>query len=341
MNYFVAGTKHPTIELTKRYLSNSTPLQPFTLDILKEFHHITSDEEVAELAETAQTTVNMKTLFQELDEYAAPYFHSQPSLTLDTLENTVTIAQNENTVYLNSVMPSALFSFIATQLYHAEVLENYEECLFCYRYTLFILNEMCYRDFKQPVTFPDANGIQTLMDKLLKREHLLDLASDLYYATTAFAILHEMVHAYRKHTSDKIENEYEADAIAYEIFLNYCYDIQHNIIESKFHDCIQPHTYMAPMCLLEFYYVIYYTGSFLCLNCEPVSAEQFDFIIARKEKLMDVFMNWERDCTPKPAYDLYNFYLNGEENFINIFISSEKQGLLNGLKEKNLRRALI
>lgn len=341
MNFFVAGTKRTIIEQTNYNTPNSTPLSPFAFDILKEFHHITSDEKVSEFAENAQKAVNIKTLFQELDEYAAPYFHSQPALTLETLENTVTIAQNENTVYINSVMPSALFSYIATQLYHAEVLGNYMECLFSYRHTLFILNEMCYRDFKQPVTFPDADSIQTFMSKFKGKEQLLDLASDIYYTTTAFAILHEIVHAYRKHTSDKIENEYEADAIAYEIFLNYCYDIQHDIIESKFYECMQPYTYMAPMYLLEFYYMIYYTGSFLCLNCDPVSKELFDIIVIRKEKLMDIFMSWERDCTTKPAYDVYNFYLNGEENFLNMFITSDKKGLLNDLKTQNLRRALI
>ncbi len=341
MNFFIAGTKCTTIEKAKNSLLNRTPLPPFALDILKEFHHITSSEKANELAENAQKAVNMKILFHELDEYAAPYFHSQPSLELEILENTITIAQNENTVYINSVMPSALFSFIATQLYHAEVLENYNECLFSYRYTLFILNEMCYQDFKQPVTFPDENSIQTLMDKFHGKEQILDLASDIYYTTTAFAILHEIVHAYRKHTSDKIENEYEADAIAYEIFLNYCYDIQHNIIESKFHECMKPYTYIAPMFLLEFYYIIYYTGSFLCLNSEPVSKEQLEIIVTRKDKLMDVFMGWERDCTTKPAYDVYNFYLNGEEHFLNMFIASDKQGLLNNLKTNNMRRALI
>lgn len=341
MNFFVAGTKKNNSDILDFSMIPNNPLEPFALDILKEFHNITESNILNNVITDAQETINMNTLFQELDTYAAPYFHTTPSLKLSTLNNTLTIAQNENIIYLNSVMPSALFSYIAIQIYHGTVLKNYSEYMFCYRYTLFVLNEMCYHDFKQPVTFPDADSLKILMGKFVDKENLLHITSDLYYTSTAFALLHEIAHAYLKHDSDDIENEYEADCMAYKIFLNYCYDVNNKLIKSNFNDCMPTYTYLAPMYLLDFYHMIYYTGSFLCHNCEPVKNETFELIIERQEKLKDIFQKWERDQTTDLPYSLYNHFLDGQEHFLNIFVSSDKKGMLDEIKHKNMQRGLI
>lgn len=109
-------------------------------------------------------------------------------------------------------------------------------------------------------------------------------------------------------------------------------------IESNFKDCFSDYFLLAPLVLLEFYYVVNYVGSFLCETI--VLKEDFDLIVKRKEALLEVFYEADIECDENQSYGLYNSYVNGEESFLRSFVASHKQGMLEDLTVKNLKRIM-
>lgn len=307
-----------------------------------------SNEIVYEKIDDAMKNINLENLFSELCGYAAGYFDTILNLRLEVCDSTISIGQNENTVYMNSMMSSAYFSFLLTHIYHSYVMDNMNdevketEELFCFRALLFILNEMCFYDFEQPADFPDAESIDMLFAKIQNRFNLFNVASDLFYTSVAFAFLHEISHAYLKHDTAvySLEKEIEADRYAYRIFLDFCGDVRQSIIKSKFSECIETYTYLAPMYLLEFYYTVYYTGNFLCVNVGSVENSTFDDIVKRKEELFEVFYDWDGEVDENLAYGVYNAYRDAEDSFIRSFIASDKAGYFDKIKKKNLMRGV-
>lgn len=314
-----------------------------TIEWLKKYHNKNDNESIINQALEAQKEINFETLFEELKNYAEQRLNVTLPLHLLTIDDTINISQNENSVFINSIMSSAYFSYIATQMYHADTIGNEQEDLFCYRYTLSILNNMCYGDFKLPILIHDKDKAHQLLEKFLDKKHLLNLCTDIYYSSLAFALLHEIAHAYHEHIAGQynLNKEIEADKTAYMLYLNFCDDIYNKKIDSSFEECIQPHTYMAPMYLLEFYYVVYYTGSLLCLNLPPVEKQFFDDIVTRKNHMLEVFYAWEGGENEQPSYDLYRFYLNGQESFLRSFIASDKEGKLDSIKKDNWENSTI
>lgn len=199
---------------------------------------------------------------------------------------------------------------------------------------------MCFHDFEQPIIFPNDKSIDELLSRIQDKQNLFNLASDLFFTSISFALLHEISHAYLCHEPGDFSKikELEADKYAYELFLDFCYDASHGKIKTVFRECIQDYTYLSPMYLLEFYYTIYYTGSFLCPNIPPVNKDTFELINERKSKLFDVFYNWDKDISGEAvdtAYGVYNAYLDAEDSFIRSFVASDKAGYLISLKQKN------
>lgn len=346
MNYLVTFSGHDYIADEKQANSNynQKELTPSVLKFLKSYWEKNDEDELQAIVEQSQQSVNIENLFKELDQYAAKFFNTEVSLSLKFREDTIAISQSKDTIYMNTLMSTVLWSYIATQIYHSYVLDTYGrgsvEDRFCYQYTLFILNDMCFNEFKQPVVLPNEESAGLLLSKMEDKPNLLAISSNIFYSALAFALLHEISHAYLNHDEKTvgIEKEMEADEKAYLIYLNFCYDVQNDKISSNFKDCLKSYTYMAPMYLLDFYYVVYYTGSFLCPYHPAAGKEMFDDIVARKEALFDVFYSWESDTDPDEAYDMYNIYLDGAESFLRSFVASDKAGMLDIIKERNCDR---
>ena len=347
MNYLVtfsnracSSSKIPPLDAA----NGSTRLNDITLDFLKSYLGVNDLAQLEAIAKQSFEKASIQKLFEELCEYASAFFGTKMSLNLEMRENTIAISQSEDKIYMNTLMSSAFLSYIATQIYHSYVLDtfgaNSEESKFCYRYTLFILNDMCFNDFKQPVIFPNEDSLHSLISRMKDKPTLLEKSGDIFYSSIAFALLHEISHAYLKHDESIIDlqKEIEADEKAYLIFLNLCDDIQNNRLSSIFHECLKEYTYMAPMYLLEFYYVVYYTGSFLCPYHPAAEKQEFENIVLRKKALFDVFYAWDRDVNPDQSYDLYNCYLDSTESFLRSFVASDKAGMLDVLKERNYNR---
>lgn len=350
MNFFVAYSgRDESLKKSQNTSSESfVPKTPFLIDWLKAYHCVQEEDTLLSILEDATQQVNLENLFSELNLYAAKWYGVLPSLSIEFRDNTLAISQRGDTVYMNTVMSSALFSFIAVQLYRSYLIDNAEQMgnhlkeeeMFCYRYSLFVMNDICFGDFKQPVIPKDGESMFLLLSKFLDKPNLPILASNLFYTSVAFALLHEISHAYMHHKEQEASSkkEFEADANAYRIFLEFCDDVYSGRVISTFRKRMQPYTYMAPMYLFDFYYMVFYTSSFLCLYHAPASKDMLQEIVDRKNALINAFDLWDGGENDSKADDLYNAFLDGTESFLRSFIASDKAGYLDSIKDKNWRR---
>jgi len=345
MEYYITHSGYEYVNVTD---TNNTPnisknhFNTETIDWLKTYYKTEDENDVIKKAIEADQ-INLESLFTELKEYVYKYLGHTFPLELEFIYDTIEISQSKSTIYINNVMSKAFLAYIATQMYHSNTLGIESEDDFCYRYTLFVLNDMCFNNFKQPVIFPNGASMKMLLDKFSTNQHLLNLSCDIYFSAMAFAFLHEISHAYLEHSpfDQNIQKEIDADSMAFKIFLEYVDDVSKGRFESNFEECMLSHVYMAPMYLLEFYYMVYYTGSFLCAKNAVGKTDIFDGIVKRKNSLFDVFYNWNGGESEQDSYNLYNFFQDGQESFLNSFIESDKLGLLNDLKKRNKDRKTI
>ncbi len=136
-------------------------------------------------------------------------------------------------------------------------LDVYSEC---FRYTLFLMNEVCIFGNMQGQY---ANDV--LLHLVTGDVQILQLAEDCYWTIVVFSLAHEVAHAYLadigKHYSEKHpeKEEFDADMIAYHIVLKI---MMENSGENKI---LEEYTYLAPMMYMDFliYIIIrteYYTS---------------------------------------------------------------------------------
>ena len=345
INSLVTSSAHD-LEVSNDIYNREITIDDFDIDTIEWMKKYCKNDDVFALCgAVVQETkkINISTLFDELSKYAEHFYGRALPLKLVIVNDNLRIYRADNTIYTNPTMSTAFFSYIATQMFHSYTLGNTDDELYSFRYTLSILNNMCYGDFKLPIIIHDRESSLSLLEKFIDKKHLLDLVTDIYFSSMAFGISHEIAHSYLNHYGGiyDINIEIDADTSAFKMLIDFCNDVSDKRIESNFYECMQPHVYMAPMYLLEFYYVIYYTGSFLCPHAEAVAKKFFDDIVKRKESMMEVFYEYENVKEDHLAYDLYNFYLNGQEHFLRQFIASDESGTLNRIKIDNVRRASI
>ena len=105
----------------------SPELSPSAIEFLQSYWGNDNSNELQKIVEQSQRAINIENLFRELDNYAAKCFNTEPSLSLKLRENTIAISQSKDTVYMNTVMSTAFWSYIATQIYHSYVLDSIAE----------------------------------------------------------------------------------------------------------------------------------------------------------------------------------------------------------------------
>ncbi len=344
MNYFITCSNRDIIS-NSNFDNNCINLREDReiVNLLQRYYN--SDNINVDDIQTIYNKTSVEALFEELNQYASKFFKTNPTARLSIRTNTINISQSKDTVYINDAISSAFLSFVLLQFYQSDLIDNPvpngdEEKLFCYRYLIFILNEMCFSEFGLPLSFPNDESHRMFLDKFLEKRNILNISSDMFNVAMSFALLHELSHAYLKHSEedDKMEKELEADKYAYRILLNFYSDIKEGRIDSEFKECFSDYMLMAPLILLEFYYVVFYTGSFLSSSPEFASKEMFDEIVKRKESLLEVFYAWDGEADEQKAYGLYNSYLNGEELFLRTFVASDKAGCFDELRKKNKKR---
>lgn len=230
-------------------------------------------------------------------------------------------------VYVDELIVSELFEYIATYYLWALDLTDRDMYAFCFRYTTCLLNNSA----RLGILTSDERKAQ-LVQRLREKCTLegVNLIADLYWACLAFAFCHEIAHIYLKHeelddsqdTSWKAE--YAADAVGYEVYLHLIETAQQNTTEpfaGIFHDYL----YTAPMILFRFYEDTYFMGYWLfgerAGDSHPPLSKRF-------EELLRISENPKYTFDTSMGIDLLNNYLDVSDYYREQLILKLQRGKL-------------
>ena len=171
-----------------------------------------------------------------------------------------------NTLYIDELLVSVLFEYIAVFYLWATNKDNPELYGFCFQKTLRLLDG-CYRKGN----LDSDEGKSEIIDMINTHcgSNAVIVISDLYWSALAFAMSHELAHIYHEHSKiqcdDKSRNweiEYIADKYGCEVFFNLI-DKKYSEISSPFHEVFQQYAHTAPEILFLFYEDLFYVGQWL------------------------------------------------------------------------------
>lgn len=241
---------------------------------------------------------------------------------------------NPTFVHIDELFESTVMGFLLAMFKWSKDFENLEVYGECFKYVLFLMNDVCIFGEMQGM---DAN--QALMDTVNGDIQILQLAEDCYWAIVVFSLAHEIAHAYlaaigKKYTKKHPEKEeYDADMIAYHIVLKI-------IMEEKgANTVLEEYTYLAPMIYMDFFDLYYYTDRVLYKTIfldwkHPAP-------IKRKNRLFAVADKDEYDFNTIDGNHLYSGFLDVYDEFKDQLIMKMAKGKLDKIlrtEKRNLMR---
>ena len=239
-------------------------------------------------------------------------------------------------VHIDELFESTVMGFLLAMLKWSKNFENLETYGECFRYVLFLMNDVCIFGEMQGV---DAN--QVLMDTVNGDIQILQLAEDCYWTIVVFSLAHEIAHAYlsaigKKYTEKHPEKEeYDADMIAYHIVLKI-------IIEERGENTVlEDYTYLAPMIYMDFFDLYYYTDRVLY---KTVFYDwQHPTPIKRKNRLFAVVDKDDYDFNTVDGNHLYSGFLDVYDEYKDQLLMKMERGKLDKVlrteKRKLMRRS--
>ena len=238
-------------------------------------------------------------------------------------------------VHIDELFESTVMGFLLAMLKWSKNFENLETYGECFKYVLFLMNDVCIFGEMQGM---DAN--QVLMDTVNGDIQILQLAEDCYWTIVVFSLAHEIAHAYlsaigRKYTEKHPEKEeYDADMIAYHIVLKI-------IIEERGENTVlEDYTYLAPMIYMDFFDLYYYTDRVLY---KTVFYDwQHPTPIKRKNRLFAVVDKDDYDFNTVDGNHLYSGFLDVYDEYKDQLLMKMERGKLDKVlrteKRKLMRR---
>ena len=188
----------------------------------------------------------------------------------------------------------------------------------CFRYTLFLMNDVCIFGEMQAL---DANN--ALLHLLNGDMQIMKLAEDCYWTIVVFSMAHEIAHAYLAHIGKKYserhpeKEEYDADAIAYDIVLKII------MKESNEEPILEKYTYLAPAMYMDFFDLYYYTDRVLYKTM--LSDSEHPNPVKRKGKLFAIVDKDEYDFDTIDGNHLYGGFLDVYDEYRDqVFLKKEK-----------------
>lgn len=271
---------------------------------------------------------NLQTMFDIVKRYfAKEYGFTGTEIELSNLyQNSINSyiyndRVNPAFVHIDELFESTVMGFLLAMLKWSKDFENLETYGECFRYVLFLMNDVCIFGEMQGM---DAN--QVLMDTVNGDIQILQLAEDCYWTIVVFSLAHEIAHAYlsaigRKYTEKHPEKEeYDADMIAYHIVLKI-------IIEEKGENTVlEDYTYLAPMVYMDFFDLYYYTDRVLY---KTVFYDwQHPTPIKRKNRLFAVVDKDDYDFNTVDGNHLYSGFLDVYDEYKDQLLMKMERGKL-------------
>ncbi|MDR1149888.1 MAG: hypothetical protein LBK66_14795 [Spirochaetaceae bacterium] len=261
------------------------------------------------------------------------YFNKNKDVSFDHgyMRNGLEVRSGESSIFMNDTLLQSLSHFIHVVIYHSLDFDNAEVSLYCYRELLFIMNEQCNNTY----LLPGENRYIGVLEKFPDIK-TLNVASDLYWGMITFLILHELSHIFLNHHNiDKgqaiSEQEQDADRNAYLIFLEMIY----NKSLYKELEFLEEYIYLSPMMIIDFFTLVYFVDGTInearYTSCYP-SHEK------RKDLLLKLFNDWDRDFNTEEGNIIYNWYIEVVEKFKNDLYNANEQGMLKSIKRNSGER---
>lgn len=233
-------------------------------------------------------------------------------------------------VYIDELFESTVMSFLLISFLWSEFEEEPDVWEFAFSYMLFVFHEQCI--LGEMVSEDSLEKLLSIVSQ--KDPHLADLVTDCYWTILAFAMSHELAHIYFKKCGRKAvtnrqkrQEEYDADCIAYDLVLRL---IMKDAEKPEKDRTLYEHSYLAPMMLMEYFDLFYYTDR--VLYKQWVEEGEHPTPMRRKNQLFGIVDKPEYQLNTEEGNALYHGLLDVTDKHYkpNLLLKMEK-GKLNTL----------
>lgn len=167
--------------------------------------------------------------------------------------------ERDQFVHMDELFESSVMSFFLIMFKWSKEFDNLEIYGNCFLYLLFIMNDVCILG-----DIPSAASNESMLQIIQGDVQIMNLASTCYWTVVIFSLAHEVAHSYfasiGKKFSNRRKEEFEADAVAYDIVLKMIMD-QSGLGEQD--RILEEYAYLAPVMYMRFFDLFYYTDRVL------------------------------------------------------------------------------
>lgn len=193
----------------------------------------------------------------------------------------------EQFIHIDELFEVSIMSFFLLIFKWSKEFNNLEVYGNCFLYLLFIMNDVSILG-----GIPNEESNEALLQIIQEDVQIMNLASSCYWTVVIFSLAHEVAHSYfasiGKKFLDRRKEEFEADAIAYDIVLKIIIDQSKQEEQERI---IEEYTYLAPIMYMQFFDLFYYTDRVLynkriTTDTHPLPKERIGhlFAIANDDK---------------------------------------------------------
>lgn len=274
---------------------------------------------------------NLQTMFDLVKKYFnTEYGYSGTEIELNNrYQNTINSyiyndEKNPVFVHIDELFESTVMSFLLAMLKWSKDFENLETYGECFKYVLFLMNDVCIFGEMQ-----SESANKALLEVINGDVQILQLAEDCYWTIVVFSLAHEIAHAYlasmgKKYSEKHPEKEeYDADMIAYHIVLKIMIEEQSNDV------MLEEYTYLAPMMYMDFFDLYYYTDRVLYKTylLDP----QHPTPIKRKNRMFAIAYKEEYDFATEDGNHLYGGFLDVYDEYRDQLLLKMEKGKLDAI----------
>lgn len=229
--------------------------------------------------------------------------------------------KNPAVVHIDELFESTLIAFFIVMFKWSKDFDNLEIYGNCFRYVLFLMNDVCILGEMQG---EDAN--KAVLEMIAGDLQLLQLAEDCYWTVLVFNLAHEIAHAYLANIEKKYskkhpeKEEFDADAIAYNIVLKIIMNQENRQI------CLEPYTYLVPMMYMDFFDLVCYTDRVLYKTM--FYNDTHPTLKKRKNRLFSIVNKDEYDFDTREGNHLYSGFLDVYDEYKDQVLLKMERGKL-------------
>ena len=247
--------------------------------------------------------------------------------------------EGENSfIHIDELYEAAVLSFFLSMFKWTKEFDNLETYGFGFIHALYTLNDVSILG-----RLPDANASETLLRAVNGDLQVINLAEDCYWTITAFNLAHELAHIYLNHDKkgglrrqtkkQSHQEEFQADAIAYDIVLKMIIDGKR---QSRNERLLEEYTFLAPVMFMDYVDLIYYTDR--VLYQAYIGTETHPEIQKRKESIFKIPYEDIYELDTEEGNRLYNGFLDVYDEYRTQLLMKKQLGKLESIIDPERKR---